>query len=366
MNSATRAKLGLVTIGGGIGVSLLHASHFARQFGDTLPGIIGVFLPSLLAVISALWLENMLRSGKIPTAALGRAATWYLGGGLLFAVSHYVSFSVALGGGGLPPNALFSVGNWAISGSAVGLVLANYDLRRSEALQRAQQNKQQAAQIAQRLSVTSRVLRHDIRNKLGIILGHTELLAEIHPDNRDIEAIEEAAESLLEIAERAQKLRRIVEEETPSPVNLTECLTELLEALQEEYPAAQITTAELNEATVHTYPEIREGLGELLENTIEHNGLPEAECEIKVDLSCIQSSTGEVARIMIEDNGPGIPEQEQIAFTDKAEPQISHSRGTSLWLTRWIVDESAGQLSLDTNDTTGTKIYLSLPVTADD
>lgn len=366
MKPGTHTTLSLVVVGGGIAASFLHALAFARFYATSPTAVVGIFTPSVVALAGGVWLASGIKTGALPTEGVGRVVGWYLGGIVLFAVALSLSYTTTLSGAGLTRNALFSVGNWAISGSAVGLLLANYDLRRTHALQQAERNRRRATEIAQRFSVLQRVLRHDIRNKLGVILGHVELLDADGAGEDDLEAIEDAAASLLLIAERARRTREITEDESPHPVDLTDTVTARVEALRGAYPDAEITASVAAGVVGLTYPDIDDAIAELLDNAVEHNPRPERDCEVEVTLRRLSTASGEVAELMIRDNGPGIPPREQLVTTDDVETQLEHSRGTSLWLARWIVDESNGEFDIEAADGAGSRIRIRVPIVTDD
>lgn len=366
MKPRTQYHLCLVLVGAGVASSLLFAYEFAEIYATSTIAAAGIFTPSVLSLGAALWLAAGIHSGRIPETGFGRVAVWYLGGIAVFAAASTLSYANTLPGSGLNRTAVFSVGNWAISGSAIGLVVANYDLRRTHALETARENRQQATEIAQRFSVLHRVLRHDIRNKLNVILGHAELLEEQGTASRDIEAIEDAAESLLKIAERAKRIRTIVEDETPRSVALSEPVTDHVAALRAEYPNAQVTASIADGVVGRTYPDIGEAIAELLDNAIEHNHRPDAECKVEVELRRVADSHGDHAELVIRDNGPGIPQREQMVTSEDVETQLEHSRGTSLWLTRWIIDESDGDFEIETTGEAGSTIRLRVPIATAD
>lgn len=364
MKTATRSRLGLGLIGGGLALSFAHHIRFAGTFADSRPAIAATFIPSVLALVAALWVGKAHRSNTIPEEPFGRVAVWYLGGALLFALAVYVSISATFGRPGLTPEAWFTVGNWAIAGSALGLVMANYDLRRAEALEQARVNEQRATQLTQRLSVLNRVLRHDVRNKLTIILGYANDGTDSGIDSAGADAIVEAAESLETIVERVRRLRNLVENETPEMLDLSSRVAEIVEAFQREYPTARITVRSDEAVAAYAYPYFPTLLEELLENAIVHNPRPEAECRVEVALREVTTPSGEMSEIVVEDNGPGIPEREQMVQTDDVETQVDHSRGTSLWLARWIVDASGGDFAIETPDSGGSRLRIRLPQSA--
>ena len=70
-----------------------------------------------------------------------------------------------------------------------------------------------------------------------------------------------------------------------------------------------------------------------------------------------------MVEIVLEDNGPGIPERERLVQTDDVETQLDHSRGTSLWLARWVLDASEGDFAIEAAGPEGTRLVLRLPMT---
>lgn len=366
MAPSARYLVSLGIIGGGLAVSIGHHVLFALQYGSVTVELLAGFLPPVLAAAAAVPLVVFVHASDLETAHIWRAAVWYLGGALVFAVAVSLTLSQTIQAGNVDAGVRFSVANWAISGSFVGLVVANYDLRRTRAIIQARASQRTADRIAQRLSVLNRVLRHDVRNKTNIILGYVQQLEGDLADSEAVFAIEDAATTLTDIAERARRVRHIVEDESPRAVHLTPVVADLVAALRDDYPDARITAELADDVHARTYPAVRTALAELLANTMEHNPQPEADREARVTLRRLATPPGERVEIAIEDNGPGIPDREQLVVTDERETQLEHSRGMSLWLTRWIVDESGGEFTIDTAAVDGTRVTLRLPVAAAD
>ena len=65
--------------------------------------------------------------------------------------------------------------------------------------------------------------------------------------------------------------------------------------------------------------------------------------------------------VEIEDDGPGLPENEVALLTSETETPLVHSTGTGLWLTRWIVRTSGGRIAVDSGRFDGTRVRLELP-----
>ena len=63
--------------------------------------------------------------------------------------------------------------------------------------------------------------------------------------------------------------------------------------------------------------------------------------------------------VMIEDDGPGIPEEELVPIEAGTETNLQHGRGLGLWQLRWSVDRLGGELSFDTGE--GTTVRITIP-----
>lgn len=358
MPASGRYYLGLALISGGVSLSFAHHVLLAPRATISPTGMAVSFAPPLLAAGAALPLFAFVHQSDIPRARLARAAGWYLGGAVLFGLSVYASFIANFGAANFEPETWFSVANWTIGGSFVGLIVANYDLRRARAIQEAVENQRTTRQLAERLSVLNRILRHDVRNKTNIILGNAELLRSDATDDEALAAIEDAANTMVEIADRARRVQSIVERQTPEPIDLEECLQDIVGACRTEYPEASISVTTEANATVSTFPVIRTVIGELLDNALAHNPLPESD---RLATVTVQPGTGKMVELVVTDNGPGIPQREQRVFAHETETPLEHSRGTSLWLARWVAQESGGEVRIDPSSEEGTTVVVALP-----
>ncbi|MGM0605381.1 MAG: histidine kinase N-terminal 7TM domain-containing protein, partial [Halobacteriota archaeon] len=93
-----------------------------------------------------------------------------------------------------------------------------------------------------KLKVMNRVLRHDLRNDMNVVLGHAELLSEADSAAKlHAEPIRRKAESLVTLGE---KVRRVDEHfaRTPSrtPIDLSALVTEEVTEIGERFPAATV------------------------------------------------------------------------------------------------------------------------------
>lgn len=215
----------------------------------------------------------------------------------------------------------------------------------------------------QRLEVMNRILRHDLRNQMNILLAHVEELR----DNPA--AVQEKTELLLEkgndiisLSDRARELELTLTETESSTeqINVTELLKSQVATLKEDYPNATFTVNTDSPVIVTATPLLDSAFDNLLSNAIEHNDSPNPEIQVDID---IPSDNPDYAAIRISDNGPGIPEQEQLVLERGRETPLDHSSGLGLWIVHWLITESGGTIQFEGNEPRGTVATIQLPLT---
>ncbi len=212
----------------------------------------------------------------------------------------------------------------------------------------------------QKLDVLSRVLRHNMRNRLNLIFGHASVLQDADNEQyqRAGEQIESAADELMQLGEKARTAQTEVGF-NPSEHNRTD-LTELIEHLavqfRRDYPNATIKLNLPPEMIVNTPKSYRIAVSELVENAIEHN--PDEKSTVWIRIEDYET---EVLTI-IEDECPPIPENDRQAINEGKETPLVHSLGIGLWLANWVADTVGGELELSRQDgDEGNRAVIILP-----
>ncbi|CAI50439.1 sensor box histidine kinase [Natronomonas pharaonis DSM 2160] len=219
--------------------------------------------------------------------------------------------------------------------------------------------QQRESQLGLLREILTRILRHNIRNDLTVIEGNAKLLAEraSDPEDSDLaETIAETAGRLHEISETARKYSNLVGKEPETAAafeyDLAELIPELATDLESAYPEITVEWEAPDTCPVVATDSLRVALEELLENAAEHNTAPDPTISIRVHAA-------EDIRIIIEDNGPGLPETEVAALEQGQETPLVHSVGVGLWLSKWAIEAVGGTLSFDTGES-GTKAIIEL------
>ncbi|MFC7324586.1 ATP-binding protein [Halorubrum rutilum] len=209
----------------------------------------------------------------------------------------------------------------------------------------------------QRLTVLNRVLRHNIRNDVNVVTGHLEALAAERPDgDPHVEAMERRLSGIVDLSDAARRVERLQASDDEAGRRAFE-LSELVADRVEEFAAAHpdaafdIDAPDGVEAVAHEL--LPYALDNLLENAAEH-------CAPSPRVRVTVRAERDGALVTVDDDGPGLPTHEREVLTRADETQLTHSTGVGLWLVRWIVRASGGELRVDGNDLGGTAVTVAL------
>ncbi len=202
--------------------------------------------------------------------------------------------------------------------------------------------------------ILSRVFRHNIRNDLTVINGYAELIEE-QSDGQIAEwaaGIRNKSDHLVNQAEKVRRIEGVISVDQTAPTSLRQTVQRAISSYQAPGHATVHTAVE--DVTVECHPKLYLAVRELIENAIEHHGRdgdPQIEIYSESNEDCVD--------LVIEDNGPGIPQTEIDVLHAGEETSLQHGSGIGLWLVRWIVSHSNGELLAETTDR-GSRITIRL------
>jgi PAS domain S-box-containing protein len=206
------------------------------------------------------------------------------------------------------------------------------------------------------ISVIHRVLRHNLRNDMGVIRGYTELLEEsLTGEEADLaQRIHTTAERLIDLSETAQKLEKNLD--TPpelKPIDVVPLVSRVTTQINAAQSEASITVTAPNTAIAQTAPRLETAIWELVDNAATHAGdTPTVTIEVAV--------TDDEVLIRVLDDGPGLPEMEQWVLLSGDETPLVHGQRLGLWLVYWIVTSLDGDLDV-LDERSGAAIEIRLP-----
>lgn len=219
-------------------------------------------------------------------------------------------------------------------------------------------------QRQERLQVLSRVLRHDIRTQMNIVKGYASTLGDEAVTDpvewRDWAGeIEEAADDLLAMTDRIRGIEQVVAGQANRHAIDVECLLEDVVAdVEARYPDCEFVCSDVEGLWVRGADSVEDALVNVVENGAEHNDADDP----RVEISAVESLTGDHVTIRVADNGPGIPPSEyEILTGERDRTQIDHSSGLGLWTVNWVVTKIGGSLEFDANAPHGSIVTVRLP-----
>lgn len=221
----------------------------------------------------------------------------------------------------------------------------------------------QLEETSKELEVLNRIMRHDIRNDLSIILGWGEMLEEHvdEPGQEYLQKILTSGNHVLEITENARDYAETLSDETEierTPIPLQSVLMHELSIQRESFPEVDfVISDEIPEVAVTANEMLGSVFRNLLNNAVHHNDTDEPVVEITCEVA------DEMVVVRVSDNGPGIPDDQKDSIFGKGEKGLS-SRGTGLglYLVQSLVNQYGGTVWAEDNKPTGTIFVVQLPI----
>ncbi|WP_338742204.1 MEDS domain-containing protein [Haloplanus salilacus] len=215
----------------------------------------------------------------------------------------------------------------------------------------------------QRLSVLNRILRHDIRNDLNVVLGNVSTVQESEAlddaDRERLATVERVTTRIVDRAEKARYVQRTLADSTIDRIDLGETVADAVADVHETYPEVSITVDVADAPTVLADVHLRTALVELLTNAVVHGTADDRSATIAV------SRTDDLVTVEVHNPGEPIPERDRRALRSGIETPLSHGHGLGLWLVKWIVENFGGTLRFPGGDPDECRIAIDLrPVEA--
>ncbi|ELZ95119.1 HTR-like protein [Haloferax mucosum ATCC BAA-1512] len=208
----------------------------------------------------------------------------------------------------------------------------------------------------QRLEVLNRVLRHNLRNDMTVVIGYADMVADhLPPAHRGAaDTIRTRSNQLLSLGEKARTVERVMADiDSGSRFDAVETVRTAVAAIHDDFDAGTATIDAPDSLFVTGSEQATKLLvRELVENALEHGG---DDPTVRVSIYDVDSDLV----VCVADDGPGVPDYERSVVEDGSESPLQHGSGLGLWAVRWTVDSLGGQLTFDVDD--GTTATVRLP-----
>ncbi|ELZ83968.1 sensor box histidine kinase [Haloferax gibbonsii] len=196
----------------------------------------------------------------------------------------------------------------------------------------------------QRLEVLNRVLRHNLRNDMTVVIGYADMLAERLPaDQRDpTDTIRARSNKLLSLGEKARTVERVMAGiDGGSRFDVAATVRTCVAEVRAEFDAGSVDVDAPESLPVSGSESAAKLLvSELVENALEHGG-----DDPTVSVS-VRAADADLV-LVVEDDGPGVPDYERSVVETGGESPLQHGSGLGLWAVRWTVDALGGDLTFD-------------------
>lgn len=325
-----------------------HAGELLAMDGLSGP-VTALFLdglPALGLVYAGYWLQETDLAPRSRRTVL----VWCLSGAVAFSFVTGSMFLVLFVEGRRIPEPLFPMLIAMEAGALAGLVAGYFNARsRSEA--------RRARTVTEALAFVNDLIRHDLRNDLAVIQGHIDLLESAGTPGDPDEAggdLSVVADTVEEALMRIEVTRAVADTLTGGmdvePVDLAAITAELAGRVERTYDVT-VTTELPDRLRVRANAGLRSIVDNLLENAAEHNDADEPRIDVAIE------SDTHTARLIVRDNGPGIPDSKKASLFDVR--RGAESGG--LVLVRTLVERYGGKIWVEDNEPRGSVFVVELP-----
>lgn len=212
----------------------------------------------------------------------------------------------------------------------------------------------------QRLQVLNRILRHNVRNDVTVIRGVAEEIGRRHDGRIEglSETIVKRADELATISEKARDVEYVFDESIPTEsVDLDALLEDTVGGLESRNATATVSVSVAVDTLQTNRALLALILEEIVENAVVHAGpAPAVEVEVRA------TETG--VRVVVADDGPGIPDSELRPLRAGEETALRHGSSLGLWLVYWGTAALGGDLDVESDDT-GSTVTMTIPDATD-
>ena len=277
----------------------------------------------------------------------------------------------------------------------------------------------------QQLEVLNRVLRHNLRNDAGLVHGYGELLVDRLEDPelvRMADAIERRSGALAALGGKAGTVESLLTDADPVEVDVADVVEEVVDDARGRDPDATVDlavdvgeegtgeaagtggtgeaagtggtgeaagtggTGEAEGAeggnvaggpTARLRPDaLRAVVVNTVENALEHHDGAGTEREdggawVRVTLrrEGVERDEGPAGGdrfvLVVEDDGPGIPDHEVSAVESGRETALEHGSGLGLWVVEWAAGALGADVAYADREPRGTRVTVEIPVGSD-
>ena len=204
------------------------------------------------------------------------------------------------------------------------------------------------------IEVLDRVLRHNLRNDMNVVIGFSETIAD-WTDGEVSEMATRVKETALDLISLTDTVRGfekgVVDSTELDSCDVQSVVESVVMDLQSEYPDTEFSIEANESLTVMATGQLELALSELGDNAARH-----ADSVVRYELT---TTDDDRIAIHVHDSGPGLPATERTVLEAGQETPMEHGSGLGLWMVHWIVTNLGGTVTASVDD--GTTVSVVLP-----
>ncbi|XGI84191.1 PAS domain S-box protein [Halorutilales archaeon Cl-col2-1] len=210
------------------------------------------------------------------------------------------------------------------------------------------------------LTLLNRIVRHDIRNDMNLVLGWGDMLRD-HVDDEGEEYLEtvlSTSQHVVDLTKTARDFVDAIEQEEEMdlrPTVLSKVLKDSVEKRKQAYDEAEFSIEGLPKTSVKANDLLSTAFRNILNNAVQHNDKETPKVEISAE-----ETDGDVV-VSIADNGPGVPDSQKEEIFGRGEKGLeSGGTGIGLYLVQTLVDSYNGEVWVEDNVPEGSVFKVKL------
>lgn len=208
---------------------------------------------------------------------------------------------------------------------------------------------------------------HELRTPLTVIKGNADLIRKVGADNESLDSIKDEADRLTRLVGDLLLLAQAESRKLPlnlRPMELDLLLTDVFQEMRVlAGEKVRLKLTDIDQIMVNGDPDrLKQVLINLTSNAIHYTP---AGGDVYLSLS----KSGENAKVIVRDSGPGIPPKDLPHIFDRfyrGEKSRTRSKtsgfGLGLSIAYWIIDAHRGRIEVDSHEGQGTTFCVYLPI----
>ncbi|MFW5977988.1 MAG: PAS domain S-box protein [Halohasta sp.] len=204
------------------------------------------------------------------------------------------------------------------------------------------------------IEVLDRVLRHNLRNDMNVVIGFSEAIAD-RVDGELAEMANRVTETALDLIALTDTVRGfergVVDSTELKEYDARSTVENVVDDLRRDYPDTEFDVDGDASPTVMATGQLNLALSELGDNAARHG-----ESTVRYEVT---TTDDDRVVVRVHDSGPGLPRTERTVLETGRETPMEHGSGLGLWMVNWIVTNLGGTVSARVDD--GTTVSITLP-----